>query len=227
VINGPDEARAVRQRYKEGSDLIKITATGGVLSLAKNGLNPQFTEEEIKAIVETAHDYGMKVAVHAHGAEGMKRAIRAGVDSVEHGTFMDDEAIALFKQHGTWYVPTIIAGKWVAEKAAVPGYFPEVVRPKAAAVGPVIQDTFAKAWKAGVKIAFGTDTGVSRTARTRRSSNTWCCRNADNGRSSCRARAAGVELILRRRTSARSRKANTLTLIAVNGDPCGYQAAAE
>jgi len=162
VINGPDEARkAVRQRYKEGSDLIKITATGGVLSLAKNGLNPQFTEEEIKAIVETAHDYGMKVAVHAHGAEGMKRAIRAGVDSIEHGTFMDDEAIALFKQHGTWYVPTILAGKWVGQKATEGNYFPDVVKPKAAAVGPVIQETFAKAWKAGVKIAFGTDTGVS------------------------------------------------------------------
>jgi imidazolonepropionase-like amidohydrolase len=162
VVNGPDEARqAVRQRYKDRSDVIKITATGGVLSLATNSQNPQFTDEELKAIVETARDCGFKVAVHAHGAEGMKRAIRAGVHSIEHGTYMDDEAMQLMLKNGTWYVPTIIAGKWVAEKAKEDGYFPAVVRPKAAAVGPIIQGTFAKAYKAGVKIAFGTDTGVS------------------------------------------------------------------
>ncbi len=162
VINGPYEAaKAVRQRYKDGSDLIKITATGGVLSLAANGQNPQFTDLELEAIVVTAKDYGMRVAVHAHGAEGMKRAIRAGIDSIEHGTFMDDEVIALMKQRGTWYVPTISAGKFVGEKAKIDGYFPAIVRPKAASVGPQIDATFAKAWKAGVKIAFGTDSGVS------------------------------------------------------------------
>jgi imidazolonepropionase-like amidohydrolase len=162
VINGPDEARkAVRQRYKEGSDLIKVTATGGVLSLAKDGSSPQFTEEELKAIIETAKDYGFKVAAHAHGAEGMKRAIRAGVTSIEHGTYMDDEAIALFKKFGTYYVPTILAGRTVADSAKVPGYYAPIVVPKALAVGPLIQSTFAKAYKAGVKIAFGTDSGVS------------------------------------------------------------------
>src|SRR6266498_1596563 len=161
VANGPDECRqAVRQRYKDGADLIKITATGGVLSLAKSSNNPQFTEEEIKAIVETAKDYGFKVAVHAHGAEGMKRAIRAGVNSIEHGTFMDDEAIALFKQYGTWYVPTITAGRSVADSAKKPGYYPPVVAAKAIELGPQLQNTFAKAYKAGVKIAFGTDAGV-------------------------------------------------------------------
>lgn len=162
VINGPDDARkAVRQRYKDGADLIKITATGGVLSLATNGHNPQFTNEELKAIVETAHDYGMIVAVHAHGTEGMKRAVLAGVDSIEHGTFMTDEIMTLMKQKGTYFVPTNLAGEWVAEQAKKPGYFPEVVRPKAAAIGPVIRETFQKAHAAGVKIAFGTDTGVS------------------------------------------------------------------
>ncbi len=161
VINGPDEARkAVRQRYKDGSDLIKITITGGVLSLGVSGHNPQFTEDEVKAVVQTAKDYGFIVAVHAHGAEGMKRAIRAGVDSIEHGTYMDDEAMNLMKERGTWYVPTIIAGRYTADKAKEPGYYPEVVRPKAAAIGPLIQSTFAKAYKAGVKIAFGTDAGV-------------------------------------------------------------------
>jgi imidazolonepropionase-like amidohydrolase len=161
VINGADEARkAVRQRYKDGSDLIKITATGGVLSQAKDASGAQFTDEELKAIVETAKDYGFRVAAHAHGAEGMKRAIRAGVNSIEHGTFMDDEAIELFKKYGTWYVPTIIAGKSSADSAKIPGYYSEIVTPKALSVGPKIQATFAKAYKAGVKIAFGTDAGV-------------------------------------------------------------------
>ena len=161
VVNGADEARkAVRQRYKEGADLIKITGTGGVLSLAKSGLNPQFMDDEVKAIVETAKDYGFAVAVHAHGKEGMLRAVKAGVDSIEHGTYMDDEVMAAMKQHGTWYVPTISAGKFVAEKAQIDGYLPEVVRPKAATIGVLIQNTFARAYKAGVKIAFGTDTGV-------------------------------------------------------------------
>jgi len=161
VANGAEECRqAVRQRYKDGSDLIKITATGGVVSVAKSGKNPQFFEDEIDAIVKTAKDYGFKVAVHAHGEEGMKRAIRAGVNSIEHGTFMDDEAIELFKKHGTWYVPTITAGKAVGDSAKIPGYYPPVVVPKALETGPQIQKTFAKAYKAGVKIAFGTDAGV-------------------------------------------------------------------
>lgn len=161
VINGADEARkAVRQRYKEGADLIKVTATGGVLSVAKSGMNPQFTDEELAAIVSTARDYGFKVAVHAHGKEGMERAIKAGVDSVEHGTYMDKETMALMRKHGTYYVPTISAGKWVQDKAKIDGFFPELVRPKAATIGPLIQQTFAQAYQAGVKIAFGTDAGV-------------------------------------------------------------------
>ncbi|HEU4861589.1 MAG TPA: amidohydrolase family protein [Chitinophagaceae bacterium] len=161
VINSEEDGRkAVRQRYKDGSDLIKITATGGVLSLAKSGQNPQFTEDEIKTIVETAKDYGFTVAAHAHGAEGMKRAIRAGVNSIEHGTLMDDETIELFKKHGTWYVPTITAGESVADSAKKEGYYPPVVAAKAKLIGAQIKFTFAKAHKAGVRIAFGTDAGV-------------------------------------------------------------------
>src|SRR6187549_3970201 len=163
VINGPEDAyKAVRQRYKDGSDCIKITATGGVLSQAKDGTNAQFTEEEIRAIVAAAKDYGFKVAAHAHGAEGIKRAIRGGVSSIEHGTFMDEEGMKLMKEHGTCYVPTISAGCWVYERAQDPDFFPPIVRPKALEVGPQIQRTFGKAYKAGVKIMFGTDTGVSR-----------------------------------------------------------------
>jgi imidazolonepropionase-like amidohydrolase len=162
VVNSETDAyKAVRGRYKEGSDLIKITATGGVLSQAKSGQNPQFTVAEVKAIVAAARDYGYKVAAHAHGAEGMRRAVLGGVDSIEHGTYMSEDIMKLMKKQGTYYVPTIIAGKFVAEKAEVPGYFSELVRPKAAAIGPLIQDTFARAYGMGVPIAFGTDTGVS------------------------------------------------------------------
>ena len=161
VVNGADDcAKAVRQRYKEGSDLIKITASGGVLSVAKSGENPQFTDAELKAIVETAKDYGFRVAAHCHGALAMKRAIRAGVSSIEHGTYMDEEAMDLMKKMGTYFVPTITAGKSVADSAKKPGYYPELVTPKALAIGPRIQSTFAAAYKSGVKIAFGTDAGV-------------------------------------------------------------------
>lgn len=161
VINGYDDAlKAIRHRYKEGADVIKLTVTGGVLSLAKSGDNPQFTQRELAGIMDAAKDYNFVVAVHAHGVEGMKRAIKAGVHSVEHGTYMDSEAMNLMKQHNTYYVPTITAGVWVGEKAKVAGYYPEIVRPKAAAVGPQIEGTFAKAYQAGVKIAFGTDAGV-------------------------------------------------------------------
>ena len=161
VINSIDDARqAVRQRYKDGSDLIKITATGGVLSYARSGDAPQFTVDEVKAIVDTAKDYGYRVAAHAHGEEGMYRAVAGGVTSIEHGTYMSDRVAALMKQKGAWYVPTIYAGRFVAEKAKEPGYFPDVVRPKAARIGALIQDTAAKAYRDGVKIAFGTDMGV-------------------------------------------------------------------
>tara|TARA_B110000438_G_scaffold105831_1_gene104171 strand:- start:1082 stop:2368 length:1287 start_codon:yes stop_codon:yes gene_type:complete len=162
IINGEDDARkAVRQRYKEGADWIKITATGGVLSVAKSGQNPQFTDEELTVIVNTAKDYGMKVAAHAHGAEGMKRAVIAGVTSIEHGTFMDRNIMRLMKQRGTVFVPTLLAGSWVVEKAKIDGFFPDLVRPKAAEIGPIAINTFAEAYEYGVPIVFGTDTGVS------------------------------------------------------------------
>lgn len=161
VVNSIEDAKkAVRQRYKNGADWIKITATGGVLSVAKNGANPQFFEDEIEAIVTTAADYNMKVAAHAHGDEGMQRAVRAGVKTIEHGTEMSDATMELMKAHNAYLVPTITAGKFVAEKAAIENYYPEVVVPKALAIGPQIQNTFSKAYKKGVPIAFGTDAGV-------------------------------------------------------------------
>jgi len=161
VVNGVEDAKkAVRQRYKNGADLIKITATGGVLSVAKSGQNPQFTIEEIKAICETAKDYGFHVAAHAHGDEGIQRAILGGVKTIEHGTLMSAETMELMKKHDVYLVPTISAGKFVSEKAKIPNYYPDVIVPKALDIGPKIQDMFGRAYKAGVGIAFGTDAAV-------------------------------------------------------------------
>ena len=161
VINGPDDARkAVRQRYKEGADCIKVTATGGVLSLAKDGFRPQFTSEELVAVVQMAKDLGMPTAAHAHGAEGMKRAVLAGIGSIEHGTMMTEEVMGLMKERGTYYVPTLSAGKYTEEKAKVPGFYHPMVAMKALAISPLMTETFGKANRFGVKIAFGTDAGV-------------------------------------------------------------------
>lgn len=161
VADGADQCRqAVRAQVKRGADCIKITATGGVLSNTAAGMEQQFFEDELRAIVETAHLLNRKVAAHAHGTRGINAALRAGVDSIEHGTFIDDESIRLFKEKGAYYVPTITAGKTVGELAEVGDYYPAPVIEKARRVGPQIQDTFGKAYKAGVKIAFGTDAGV-------------------------------------------------------------------
>ena len=161
VVNGVEDAKkAVRQRYKNGADLIKITATGGVLSMAKSGQNPQFTVEEIKAICETAKDYGFHVAAHAHGDEGMQRAILGGVKTIEHGTLMSPETMELMKKHNVYLVPTITAGKFVSDKAKIPNYYPDIIVPKALDIGPKIQGMFGRAYKAGVGIAFGTDAAV-------------------------------------------------------------------
>jgi imidazolonepropionase-like amidohydrolase len=162
IVDNADEARkAVRYQHKYGADLIKITATGGVLSIGDSGDAQQFTDDEMQAIVEAAHLLGLKVAAHAHGKAGINAAIRAGVDSVEHGTYADAESFKLFKEHGTYLVPTIIAGKTVAEMATIPGHFHPTVQAKAAKIGPLIQGMFRQAYAAGVKIAFGTDSGVS------------------------------------------------------------------
>ena len=162
IVDSADEARkAVRYQHKYGADLIKITATGGVLSIGDSGDAQQFTDEEMHAIVEASHLLGMKVAAHAHGKKGIEAAIKAGVDSIEHGTYSDAETFALFKSHNTYLVPTILAGKTVAEMATVPGYLHPSVQVKAARIGPLIQDMFKRAYAAGVKVAFGTDSGVS------------------------------------------------------------------
>jgi imidazolonepropionase-like amidohydrolase len=161
IINSPEDAwKAVREHYKQGADLIKIMPSGGVLDESSSVDNAQLTIPEVQAIVAAAHDYGFTVAAHAHGAEAIRRAVIGGVDSIEHGTFLNDEDMKLMKEHGTWLVPTIIAGKYVQEMAEKPGYYPPQIAEKAKVVGPIIQATAGRAYKAGVKIAFGTDAAV-------------------------------------------------------------------
>ncbi len=161
VASGPDQFRdAVRFQVKYGADVIKVCATGGVLSLADEVDTPQLTQDEMNAIVEEAHRLRKKVAVHAHGAEGAKVAIRAGADSIEHGSFLDDEAWRLMKQRGTWLVPTLLAGEYVAGKAAERHYPPEIAAKARAAVA-ARSASFRRALEIGVKVAFGTDSGVS------------------------------------------------------------------
>jgi len=161
IVNSPEDGvRAVRYNAKYGANLIKIAATGGVLSLADASLEQHFSFEEMKAICDAAKLLGLKVAAHAHGAAGIKAALRAGVASIEHGSYTDDEAISLFKQHGAYLVPTIIAGKTVESAAKVPGFFPPTIAEKALKAGPLIQQAFGRAYRGGVKIAFGTDAGV-------------------------------------------------------------------
>ncbi len=162
ICNGADDCRrATRQQIKEGADLIKITATGGVLSNTAAGLEQQFTDDELKAIVEAAHAMGRKVTAHAHGKSGIEAALRAGVDSIEHGTYLDEETIALFKEKNATLVPTALAGVTVSGWTNEP-WLPEASRKKAAIVGPLMVDMMRRAKAGGVRIAFGTDTGVSK-----------------------------------------------------------------
>ena len=163
VCDGVGECRgAVREQVRRGADLIKLTATAGVLSNTAAGLEQQFFADELKAIMDTAHSMGRRVTAHAHGVQGINAALEAGVDSIEHGTYLDDKSISLFKKNGAFLVPTILAGVTVAEWAEDPNTFllpPQ--RAKAAEVGPRMIDMVRRAHAGGVTIAFGTDTGVS------------------------------------------------------------------
>jgi imidazolonepropionase-like amidohydrolase len=161
IADGPDACRrAVRAQVKRGADLVKLTASGGVLSdTALEG--EQFFGDELAAIVETARLLGRRVAAHAHGARGINAALRAGVDSIEHGTFLDDTSLELFRSSGAFLVPTMTAAHSVQERARVPGLFPPPVVEKALQVGNRIQSAVSRARGAGVRIALGTDAGVA------------------------------------------------------------------
>ena len=161
VANGADAMRAaVRRDIKDGADVIKVCATGGVLSLNDDVNSPQLTQEELNALVDEAHARGRKAAAHAHGAEGAKRAIRAGIDSIEHGSFLDDEALDLMKARGTYLVATLMAGEGLRERLQKGAYFPPQVEAKARAALASRDQMFRKAVQKKVRIAFGTDSGV-------------------------------------------------------------------
>jgi imidazolonepropionase-like amidohydrolase len=220
VINGADEARkAVRQRYKEGADLIKITATAGVLSIEGSADNAQFTMEELKAIVETAKDYGFTVAAHAHGAEGIRRAVEAGVTSIEHGTYMTPEIMSMMKKKGTVYVPTLLAGKTVVDMANIPGALPEIVRPKALRVGAQIEHTFRAAYKAGVSIAMGTDTGVSEHGKNAKEFELMVNYGMPPMEAIQAGTIAGAKLLRQEKDLGTVERGKIADLVAVAGDP--------
>ncbi len=163
VCSGADDCRrAVRERVRDGADIIKITATGGVLSQTAAGLGQQFSDDELKAIVEAAHAMGRKVTAHAHGVDGINSFLKAGGDSIEHGTFADAESAKLFKQNGAYLVPTLLAGDFVLRESDKPNSFlTPVQQAKAREAGPRMLDMARRMRLAGVKVAFGTDTGVS------------------------------------------------------------------
>jgi len=163
LCSGADDcARAVRVAVQQGADIIKTASTGGVMSNTAAGLGQQMSDAELVAIVETAHRLGRKVAAHAHGTDGVNAALRAGVDSVEHGTYIDPESIRLFKAKGSYLVPTLLAGDTVSQQAETADWMPAPVRAKARTVGPLMVDALRRAHQGGVRIAFGTDSAVSK-----------------------------------------------------------------
>ena len=163
ICSGPEDCmRAVRTQVRAGADIIKITATGGVLSNTAAGLNQQFSDPELTAIVDSAHRMGRQVTAHAHGVDGINAFLRAGGDSIEHGTYLDDQSIRLFKANGAWLIPTLLAGDFVARIASGPdNFFTPAQTAKALEAGPKMLDMARRAHQGGVRIAFGTDSGVS------------------------------------------------------------------
>ncbi len=163
VCDGPyDCRRATRHAIKFGADVIKITSTGGVLSDTDTGTGQQMADDEIKEVVDTAHALGRKVASHAHAAAGINAALRAGVDSIEHGSYADKESIKLFKKGGAYLVPTLMAGDTVVNLAKTTNFMSPTIRAKAIRVGADMIENFKRSYQAGVKIAYGTDSGVSK-----------------------------------------------------------------
>ncbi|QOL24743.1 amidohydrolase family protein [Thalassotalea sp. LPB0316] len=163
ICDGPyDCRRATRHAIKYGADVIKITSTGGVLSDTNTGTGQQMTDDELKEIVETAHALGRKVTSHAHAAAGINAALRAGVDSIEHGSYADEESIRLFKENGAYLVPTLLAGDTVVTLAKTSNFMSPAIKAKAIRVGADMTANFKRSYQAGVKIAFGTDSGVSK-----------------------------------------------------------------
>jgi imidazolonepropionase-like amidohydrolase len=175
ACNGADDCRrAVRAQVQQGADIIKVTATGGVLSNTRAGLGQQFADDELKAIADTAHSLGRIVTAHAHGVDGVNAALRAGFDSIEHGTYLDRDSIALFRRNNAYLVPTVLAGAWVSERARdANSFLTPAQKEKALTAGPLMLDMLRRARAGRVNVAFGTDTGVSPHGMNAREAELW------------------------------------------------------
>jgi imidazolonepropionase-like amidohydrolase len=187
--------------------------------MAANGQNAQFSDAELEAVVATANDYGFPVAAHAHGAEGMLRAVRAGVASIEHGSYMTEDVRTLMKKKGTYYVPTLLAGVTVTEMAEMDDFLPPIVRPKAREIGPVLEGTFQKAYQAGVPIAFGTDSGVSKHGENAREFELMVQYGMPPMKAIQSATIHGARLVRNQQNLGSVEKGKLADLIAVDGDP--------
>ncbi len=220
ICNGEDDcSRAVRARVKSGADVIKITATGGVLSNTAAGVGQQLTNAEMKAIVATAASLGRKVAAHAHEAEGVNAALRAGVNSIEHGSYLTDESIKLFQQTGAYLVPTLLAGVSVTEEMNVNPNIPPAIMDKIKQVGPVVEASFKKALKGNINIAFGTDSGVSKHGTNAREFVLMVQYGMDENEAIKTATINAATLLGMENQLGTITKGKLADLVAVDGDP--------
>lgn len=220
VCDGADDCRrAVRALVKQGADVIKITATGGVLSNTNAGVGQQLTDDELKAIVETAHSLGRKVAAHAHAADGINAALRAGVNSIEHGSFLNDESIRLFKKTGAYLVPTLLAGTTVTEEMASNPNIPPNIKEKVKQVAPAVAASFQKALKAKINIAFGTDSGVSKHGTNAREFELMVDQGMDNEVALKTATIDAATLLGKLDQIGTLEKGKVADIISIKGDP--------
>ena len=219
VADGPWAARTkVREVIKYGADLIKICASGGVLSKGDQPGTPQYTLEEMQAIADEAHKLGRKVAAHAHGTQSIKDAIRAGIDSIEHASLIDDEGIALAKQHGTFLVFDIYNDDYILQEGAKSGMLPESIE-KEKKLGRVQRENFRHAWLGGARMAFGTDAGVyphGDNARQFSTMTEWGMKPIDAIRA---ATLDAAELLGHSREMGVVEKDAFADIVAVQGDP--------